>query len=209
MAESLMYLFQSTLPARGSDNAFFAQAVNGVDFNPRSPQGGATRYTNAVRLLLAISIHAPRKGERRSRLRARLPACADFNPRSPQGGATLLVAARVSEWFPFQSTLPARGSDASSPACTVMFCGFQSTLPARGSDEGGFGCYLLLKDDFNPRSPQGGATSSVPLAVPAFFKFQSTLPARGSDVERSLGRDGVLQISIHAPRKGERLPSLM
>ena len=58
--------FQSTLPTRGSD----------------MPK------TKATLMALAISIHAPRKGERQSiwvKIGTRINY---FNPRSPQGGAT-------------------------------------------------------------------------------------------------------------------------
>ena len=57
------------------------------DFNPRSPRGGATIAGQARGYFVDISIHAPRKGERR----------------------------RQDIWMRgdiiFQSTLPARGSD--------------------------------------------------------------------------------------------------
>ena len=57
---------------------------------------------------------------------------------------------------------------------------FQSTLPARGSD-------------LSPRP-----------STLAFGGFQSTLPARGSDIAMA-GDIIKMPISIHAPRKGERL----
>ena len=86
--------FQSTLPARGSDTASLISGASRFDFNPRSPQGGATfvagsamppmvRFQSTLpargsddgegfvaRLAEVISIHAPRKGERRGSLRA-------------------------------------------------------------------------------------------------------------------------------------------
>ena len=62
----------------------------------------------------------------------------------------------------FQSTLPARGSDANLlPNGAAIFV-FQSTLPARGSDNGYITASLRTK------------------------RFQSTLPARGSDCRRYL-----------------------
>ena len=103
--------FQSTLPTRGSDvwgenNVI----VDGHDFNPRSPRGGATVAKDgrglaaifqstlptrgsdfgAVRCsgITGISIHAPHEGERPA-------ACC----------STRIVPAL------FQSTLPTRGSD--------------------------------------------------------------------------------------------------
>ena len=85
---NLETIFQSTLPARGSDlKARFGRYVR-ADFNPRSPQGGATQRARFKGRATRISIHAPRKGERQT----------PQGWRQPQGG--------------FQSTLPARGSDA-------------------------------------------------------------------------------------------------
>ena len=124
-------------------------------FNPRSPQGGATNEPFGVPKMEKISIHAPRKGERR--ICARTQICnfrisihaprkgerrskkkrkdskVDFNPRSPQGGATYLLH------------------------YSINIC-----------------------INFNPRSPQGGATVSIKF-FPPVQRFQSTLPARGSD----------------------------
>ena len=84
------YGFQSTLPARGSDIIPSHSARDRVcNFNPRSPQGGATRSYASP----------PFTGYK------------NFNPRSPQGGATSSVPLAVTAFFKFQSTLPARGSD--------------------------------------------------------------------------------------------------
>ena len=127
-----------------------------------------------------ISIHAPRKGERPAS--AYCVMCPPyFNPRSPQGGATFPPSFFTSAVAVFQSTLPARGSDFGAGGCLHGRPLFQSTLPARGSD------FSLPHSspfslNFNPRSPQGGAT----------LLFLPLLPS-----------DAL--ISIHAPRKGERL----
>ena len=61
---------------------------------------------------LDVSIHAPREGER-------LPLVKISATKSP-----------------FQSTLPARGSDFGRPIAFHRAFVFQSTLPARGSDMG-------------------------------------------------------------------------
>ena len=150
----------------------------------------------------SISIHAPRKGERQKR-HSVCSGNGDFNPRSPQGGATAIVLL-IRSTHRFQSTLPARGSDC------ARVCGgqpdkiFQSTLPARGSDfilfccgtananisihaprkgerPAAFSAAAFSDKNFNPRSPQGGATRKP------FF----------DDIS-------IAYISIHAPRKGER-----
>src|SRR5690606_22460436 len=82
-------------------------------------------------------------------------------------------------------------------------CVFQSTLPARGSDAHGAAVTGRIILGFNPRSPRGGATCWVTRA-PMAGMFQSTLPARGSDFEFDL-RLQRADVSIHAPREGERL----
>ena len=65
LAENSMYLFQSTLPTRGSDSAY--HSIDNVvrHFNPRSPRGGATDAVTYTPQTLTISIHAPHEGERR------------------------------------------------------------------------------------------------------------------------------------------------
>ena len=83
-----LFMFQSTLPAWGSDTLRTRIIQRTSSFNPRSPRGGATVHTYPV------SAQAP---------------C--FNPRSPRGGATTgrHVFLRIRQKF--QSTLPAWGSD--------------------------------------------------------------------------------------------------
>ena len=79
--------FQSTLPTRGSDLYDIAPEIDAIDFNPRSPRGGATLVTQGLGATMHISIHAPHEGER---LRSRALVIAPLK---------------------FQSTLPTRGSD--------------------------------------------------------------------------------------------------
>ena len=62
---SIMSIFQSTLPTRGSDGIAWAE----IFANP-------------------ISIHAPHEGERRWATAKPPTSRAHFNPRSPRGGAT-------------------------------------------------------------------------------------------------------------------------
>ena len=109
------------------------------------------------------------------------PWATNFNPRSPQGGATCSSAASAN-LSAFQSTLPARGSDIIGALNICSPSLFQSTLPARGSD-----LYKVLN------------------WLICITEFQSTLPARGSDATAHEPLRRSPQISIHAPRKGERL----
>ncbi len=99
--------FQSTLPARGSDNVFAASnyskvisihaprkgerlecdyySTGNINFNPRSPQGGATGVSEIAELMESISIHAPRKGERHC-LKKRLSRSEKISIHAPRKG---------------------------------------------------------------------------------------------------------------------------
>ena len=171
-------------------------------FNPRSPQGGATmpyfkeslyidisihaprkgeRLPASLALLMlpVISIHAPRKGERQDGFRRRLPfvRISIHAPRKgerPSAEGALLHRGKISIHAP-------RKGERLTSCCSnfTLISSFQSTLPARGSD--------MLDPDW-----------------PGWEDvFQSTLPARGSDAI-NLDKFVLLNISIHAPRKGER-----
>ena len=173
------WIFQSTLPTRGSDD---------LD-------------TKGFKAKLSISIHAPHEGERRLQALA-LAIIIDISIHAPHEGERRCCPGAARTVDRFQSTLPTRGSDPNATRPASRQSGSQSTLPTRGSD------YLstddpVLMPDFNPRSPRGGATMRRPTYVSGLSKFQSTLPTRGSDVTiwKSLLK---LPISIHAPHEGER-----
>ena len=67
------------------------------DFNPRSPQGGATKNQPIIYHVVNISIHAPRKGERLAIGSCLYSKHTNFNPRSPQGGATSMFECYLPE----------------------------------------------------------------------------------------------------------------
>ena len=87
--------------------------------------------------------------------------------------------------LPFQSTLPARGSDTDTAYFHDYIYGFQSTLPARGSD-------LLIitlcgcESNFNPRSPQGGATSEQLYRCSVSANFNPRSPQGGATAEKCI-----------------------
>ena len=152
-----LYIFQSTLPARGSDaHALAVRVIARRNFNPRSPQGGATRGADEAIKVIRISIHAPRKGER---------------PRS----ASTWSSAKL-----FQSTLPARGSDCCACGKSWAAHQFQSTLPARGSDVDA-SKERLVTVEISIHAPRKGERQCIHLMMMTTYIFQSTLPARGSD----------------------------
>ena len=194
-------IFQSTLPARGSDSRRTQRPGTGVDFNPRSPRGGATVEFFYCFGIGVISIHAPREGERHiSSLTS-----------------NLLLS--------FQSTLPARGSDFRYLGSYRKRQDFNPRSP-RG--ERLVECNAAGRQiHFNPRSPRGGATARPDFTSKSFFisihapregerpkglnlangtvKFQSTLPARGSDAALGLGGSGIIHFNPRSPRGGATL----
>ena len=123
-----------------------------------------------------ISIHAPRKGERRAAL-----ACF-----------TLSVL--------FQSTLPARGSDLCMLVRDRIQREFQSTLPARGSD---LALQLTKRARvyFNPRSPQGGATAEKCICMQHFREFAEYYPLRHGDANCIAPQDCIIQAFFGAKKR--------
>ena len=150
------------------------------DFNPRSPQGGATALRDIFGAVDVISIHAPRKGERRRYAFAPF-AIPHISIHAPRKGERRLVApvAQLARYISIHA--PRKGE---RPGCHFVLYG--------------------VREYFNPRSPQGGATESGTSTIDIHTIFQSTLPARGSD-GATTNPNLETMISIHAPRKGERL----
>ena len=148
-----------------------------VNFNPRTPQGGATPTLHKT---LTSPLH--------------------FNPRTPQGGATYYQRRRGYS-IGFQSTHPARGCDAFE-----LFVASHRVISIHAPRKGvrlGNVAQVGRTYNFNPRTPQGGATNCVAkfvmfaiISIHAPRKgvrhaikhykriadgFQSTHPARGCD----------------------------
>ena len=149
----LLWIFQSTLPARGATCAWR---------NDGELQG--------------ISIHAPRTG---SDVMAQMRAFRDlrFQSTLPARGATAGTTAPTATYGQFQSTLPARGatktSDASSKSSLISI-----HAPRTGSDMHR-ACRNLSMTNFNPRSPHGERLE-IARECAEYETFQSTLPARGA-----------------------------
>ena len=175
-------IFQSTLPARWSDgrkNIFWLDAAY---FNPRSPQGGATDAFAGWYNRNNISIHAPRKVERRFTKRLKAPKPT------------------------FQSTLPARWSDGLQGRAAWMRGYFNPRSPQGGATiRRGQSWHMFLH--FNPRSPQGGATCAQAEILYRCAYFNPRSPRGGATIAFNICRKQV-KISIHAPHEGERLARL-
>ncbi len=125
-----------------------------------------------------ISIHAPRKAERRYTV----------------AGSPFLQG--------FQSTLRARRSDV-VVGVAIELIGISIHAP-RKAERPLFRKRYAVTKDFNPRSAQGGATRAWWCRSCRAGGFQSTLRARRSDKVNVVQTRGESTISIHAPRKAER-----
>ena len=186
-----------TLPRTGSD--FIGHIYqNHRDISIHAPRTGS----DPARLRHCtpstdISTHAPRTGSDFARMQ-KPPRCLHFNPRSPHGERHDGHAGHA-VFFPFQSTLPARGATLTDAHKVILRGQFQSTLPARGATDvqallraflcisihaprTGSDCAACVAGNepgnFNPRSPHGERRKSYS----AFNAYQ--------------------RISIHAPRTG-------
>ena len=125
-----------------------------------------------------ISIHAPRKGERRK------------------------FYVRGFNRFSISIHAPRKGERLYRAKITVGTDAFQSTLPTRGSDIDPESILSQIRC-FNPRSPRGGATWDLATDDNA-ENVSIHAPHEGerrSACRRRLLADGV---SIHAPHEGER-----
>ena len=149
------------------------------NFYPRSPRGERRFHRGVQRLIVLISIHAPREG-------------SDFGEDIDNCPRNI-----------FLSTLPARG--ATRPACGSFPAAhrFLSTLPARGATvllpqrlEGGIYFY--------PRSPRGERLRKRALSSTARW-ISIHAPREGSDPCRCNKVVSQVGISIHAPREGSDL----
>ena len=173
-------LFQSTLPARGSDKAEFIARAVADNFNPRSPQGGAT--------VNPLAPHGPRKY---------------FNPRSPQGGATRKASDDERDLWSISIHAPRKGERLDTSTATPLRRVFQSTLPARGSD--------VVHGRKPPRcqfisihAPRKGERHGMIYNLSFVINISIHAPRKGERLYLPIYRAIGHSISIHAPRKGER-----
>ena len=81
------FVFQSTLPTRGSDHRYGTSRPPYTDFNPRSPRGGATVKEKIFSICQAFQSTLPTRG-------------SDWLRQHAEAARSI-----------FQSTLPTRGSD--------------------------------------------------------------------------------------------------
>ena len=129
------------------------------------------------------------------------PGRRDFNPRSPCG-ERLRTARLCKRPGRFQSTLPVWGATGGRQGIVYHENNFNPRSPCgeRLPSLGGAG----LLSPFQSTLPVWGATRT-PFPKLRMTIFQSTLPVRGATVGQG-EHQGVLPISIHAPRVGSDRP---
>ena len=149
-----------------------------LNFNPRSPRGGATFAISCILTIVLFQSTLPTRGSDIHKQEL-LKLKKDFNPRSPRGGATAFHSTALPCYCGFNPRSPRGGATIVKNFIIANQTMFQSTLPTRGSDNI---CASQndVKHGFNPRSPRGGATTFW-RAYRIQYGFQSTLPTRGSD----------------------------
>ena len=118
-------------------------------FQSTHPVRGATVFGDAGRLMVVISIHAPREGCDADGITTD-ESSSKFQSTHPVRGATAGDLRDLGR-YRFQSTHPVRGAT-TDEASDVLDKVFQSTHPVRGAtaangSEQPFPCY------FNPRTP--------------------------------------------------------
>ena len=186
-------------PRMGSDPPMLDRRAAGpLDFNPRSPDGerrstawtcpppvrfqstlpgwGATDAADVADGGFQISIHAPRMGSDRPRLRM---CCTfiDFNPRSPDGERQPQHE-RAPPFLEISIHAPRMGSDTEGKASETDGKVFQSTLPGWGATIHAL-CMWKRKPKFQSTLPGWGATLML-CSLSSSMLFQSTLPGWGA-----------------------------
>ncbi len=124
----LIWVFQSTLPAREATKPFQCSCPSIPYFNPRFPRGKRHKVSTISENYVKISIHASREGSDRRRvvfiqtppisIHASREGSDDPVPGMDTGGAISIHASR-------------EGSDQINTQGFIQIRKFQSTLPAR------------------------------------------------------------------------------
>ena len=148
-------------------------------FQSTLPVRGATQKAELEAALGAISIHAPRAGSDKKRWGA-------------SRGLKISIHA------------PRAGSDIGMEEAT-HFSEISIHAPRAGSDAR-FRCFLLLCQNFNPRSPCGERPTRA-IVLASILLFQSTLPVRGatSSPRKRLTYAMIFQSTL--PVRGATMPS--
>ena len=171
-----VWMFQSTLPTRGSDI-----------------------YRGCMVIMACVSIHAPHEGERP---RAITPAVAikTFQSTLPTRGSDAMPDCVWRAGALFQSTLPTRGSDKCQRCPYGAALSFNPRSPRGGATMGDL-ADLTTEDSFNPRSPRGGATAEKCICMQHFREFAEYYPLRHGDARCIAPQDCIIQAFFGAKKR--------
>ena len=167
-------------PRTGSDQVSVADALDVMDFNPRSPHG-----------------------ERRQSHGASRRSDQQFQSTLPARGATTPLVPGIT-YSCISIHAPRTGSDSHRVLHAAHCLVFQSTLPARGATI--FLMQHVIGDcEISIHAPRTGSdlTSAI-LRLIAAISIHA--PRTGSDMCRGWSFKKLLSISIHAPRTGSDSP---
>ena len=167
-------------------------------FNPRSPQGERLPVTVHLCRLIAISIHAPRRGSDLRRYE-REKSTSHISIHAPRRGSDGDITRKYIPTYNISIHAPRRGSDQMSLIIKSSIENFNPRSPQ------GERRYIVFKggDDnvhFNPRSPQGERRRPHASSVP-HRDFNPRSPQGERHYVFGRSKHAYL-ISIHAPRRG-------
>ena len=166
-------------------------------FNPRAPCGARRDCVRSTLDRTRISIHAPRVGRDEFRGAAR-DFAGNFNPRAPCGARQHRTHREIHKKR-FQSTRPVWGATFLASASRLTRLVFQSTRPVWGATITNW--IFDTNARFQSTRPVWGATvlQHLQKVVHAYFNPRAPCGARRRHRDR---KNGILRISIHAPRVG-------
>ena len=171
-----IFLFQSTLPARGATLRGDAAALEAAHFNPRSPHGERPKM---ARRFVGVNNFNPRSphGERQGGTKIK-PPTERISIHAPRTGSDGADRTEINHIGLFQSTLPARGAT-DSPTCSLYQIRYFNPRSPHGERRQRGRAVRTVRGHFNPRSPHGERLMPrCPYCDGEIF--QSTLPARGA-----------------------------
>ena len=169
----------------------------GKNFYPRSPRGERPLCTLHRHRALGISIHAPREGSDKRRLKQQRMV-AEFLSTLPARGATAAFPASMAMWTYFYPRSP-RGERHYMSRCDREFFEISIHAPREGSDGAAF--FGRSANRISIHAPREGSDGA------AFFgrsanRISIHAPREGSDMNGDAFAVLPYDISIHAPREG-------
>ena len=171
----------------------------GKNFYPRSPRGERPLCTLHRHRALGISIHAPREGSDKRRLKQQRMV-AEFLSTLPARGATAAFPASMAMWTYFYPRSP-RGERHYMSRCDREFFEISIHAPREGSDGAAF--FGRSANRISIHAPREGSDMNGDAFAVLPYDISIHAPREGSDVRK---RAGCLPATDFYPRspRGER-----